>query len=173
MCGPAGGLPAGSRGEATTAGVATPSADWRFPSQGGGANHQTVQHRESLLHSPRKHSTVHRCLRSIYTAEYDHHHAPLTSTYYASASDTHRLRFILLATKRTLRRPTQRANRPLSPREMEYTLAGSLLARKLPPSRRERLTLRWKNSIRCPVSDRGFNRYASVGDREISKGVLN
>lgn len=60
LCGPAGGLPTGSRGEATTAGVATPSTDWRFPSPGGGANHQTVQHRESLLHSPRKHSTVHR-----------------------------------------------------------------------------------------------------------------
>jgi len=61
---------AASCGEATTAGAATPSTDWRLPSPGGGANHQTVQHRESLLHSPRKHSTVHRCLRCMHTTVY-------------------------------------------------------------------------------------------------------
>lgn len=79
----AGGLPPGSRGEATTAGVATPSTDWRFPSPGGGANHQTVQHRESLR-CTRLETTL-PCIAAsdLYTTRpvYDHQHAPLTSAY--------------------------------------------------------------------------------------------
>lgn len=69
------------------AGVATPSTDWRFPSPGGGANHQTVQHRESLRCT--RLETALPCIAAsdLYTDRptdrpvYDHQHAPLTSAY--------------------------------------------------------------------------------------------